>query len=99
MTHRLRCRRNLRRLPQVLLLIVPTAQKDLSPWTGQAGETWLLQDLWELLEVTTVANARVQIHHRQMTHRLRCRRNLRRLPQDCAWRNVSLKHPATGRGH
>jgi hypothetical protein len=42
---------------------------------------WRVQDLWELLEVTTAANAQVQSHHRQMTHRLRCPRNLGRLPQ------------------
>jgi hypothetical protein len=30
----------------------------------QAGGAGLLQDLWELLEVTTVANAQVQSHHR-----------------------------------
>jgi|GEM_PF-6733963 len=89
MTHRVRCRRNLRRLPH----------EPGTPRTRGCRKTSACKaggcrrtcnslkcvtgpNLWELLEVATVANAVGQSHRRRLTHRVRCRRNLRRLPRE-----------------
>ncbi|GEM_PF-5672423 len=44
------------------------------------------QTCWKTLEFTTGSDAGVSVTHLQQTHRVRCRRNLRRLPHcEAGW--------------
>jgi hypothetical protein len=78
---RCRCRRGLRRLPQEMRC----AEGLGLTFTQVPGETAglsLTLNLWELLEVTTVAIAVDQPQMSRLNARCRCRRGRRRLPQE-----------------
>ncbi|MDE1194349.1 MAG: hypothetical protein PW896_03965 [Pseudomonas sp.] len=91
---RCRCRRDLRRLPQELRCaggLGLTCTQESAETAGlsltfpqesrrTAGSSLTL-NLWELLEVTTVAKAVDQSQMSRLNPRCRCRRGLRRLPQ------------------
>jgi hypothetical protein len=90
-----RCRRDLRRLPQGMRYtggLGLTCTQESAETAGlsltfpqessRTARLSLTLNLWELLEVTTVAKAVDQLQMSRLNPRCRCRRDLRRLPQE-----------------